>query len=270
MQTVLITGASSGMGYQTALRLAKDGYQVFGAARNVAKMKPLKEVGVIPIEMDVTDANSRKQGITEIIQQAHKIDVLVNAAGYGSFGAIENVSDEEAQRQFSVNVFGLVALTKLVLPYMKKQHSGKIINISSMAGRFSSPLGGWYFASKHALETISDSLRMEVKRFGIKVILLEPGVVQSAWEKIAMKKLQATSQGTDYDNRATIMKQHLDKIYASKFASHPELIAKTIQKIIVCKHPKSRYLIGFMAKPTVFLYAILPTWLWDKLIPHFM
>ncbi|CAJ2230825.1 hypothetical protein FSACADC3378_DKGBJENM_00299 [Fructilactobacillus sanfranciscensis] len=139
-----------------------------------------------------------------------------------------------------------------------------------MAGRFSSPMGGWYFASKHALEIISDSLRMEVKRFGIEVVLLEPGVVRSAWEKIAMKNLQSASQGTDYEKRATTLKQHLDKIYASKFASQPELIAKTIQKIIVRKHPKSRYLIGFMAKSTVFLYACLPTWLWDKLIPHFM
>lgn len=270
MKTILITGASSGMGYQTALRLAKTGFQVFGAARNVAKMKPLKEFGVVPIEMDVTDDQSRRHGIDEVIRKAHKIDVLVNAAGYGSFGAIENVSDEEAQRQFSVNVFGLVALTKLVLPYMKQQQHGKIINISSMAGRFSSPMGGWYFASKHALETISNSLRMEVKRFGIEVVLLEPGVVQSAWEKIAMKNLQSASQGTDYEKRAATLKQHLDNIYASKFASHPELIAKTIQKIIVSKHPKLRYLIGFMAKPTVFLYACLPTWLWDKLIPHFM
>ncbi|WP_429970426.1 oxidoreductase [Fructilactobacillus sp. Tb1] len=270
MKTILITGASSGMGYQTAERLAKAGYQVFGAARHVEKMEPLKQFGVTPIVMDVTDAESRKQGVQQVLKQAGKIDVLVNAAGYGSFGALENVSETEAKRQFEVNVFGLVELTKLVLPSMKQRQQGEIINISSMAGRFSSPMAGWYFASKHTVETLSDSLRMEMKRFGIEVVLIEPGVIKSSWEGIAMKHLQEASQGTDYAKQAAEMKQKMDKIYASKLASQPVLIAKTIQKAIASRHPKARYLIGFMAKPTVWMNAILPTWLMDKIIPKFM
>lgn len=270
MKTVLITGASSGMGLQTAELLAKAGYQVFGAARHVTNLEPLKKIGVTPIIMDVTSQASMEAGVQQIINQTGKIDILINGAGYGSFGSIENVSTTEAQRQFDVNVFGLVALTKLVLPYMEKQHAGKIVNISSMAGRFSSPLAGWYFASKHALETLSDSLRMEVRRFGIKVILIEPGVVKSNWSKIAMTHLLDSSKGTKYEKAAQRMANQTNKIYASHLASQPILIAQTIKRAISTKYPRPRYLIGFMAKPTIFLNSILPTRVTDILIPKFM
>lgn len=270
MKTILITGASSGIGYQTAELLAKAGNQVFGAARHVNAMDPLKKLGVIPIVMDVTSESSIKNGLQAIIQKAGKIDILINGAGYGSFGAIENVTIAEAKRQFDVNVSGLTALTKLVLPYMKKQHSGKIINISSMAGRFSSSLAGWYFASKHAVEALSDSLRMEVKRFGIKVVLIEPGAIKSNWSHIAMDHLVKSSRGTDYEKVANKMARQTNKIYASKFASKPSLVAKKIKKVVDSNHLRPRYLFGFSAKPTIFFNAILPTRLMDKLIPMFM
>ncbi|USS88366.1 oxidoreductase [Fructilactobacillus hinvesii] len=270
MKTILVTGASSGMGYRMAHNLASAGYQVFGAARHVDRMAPLTEVGVIPLQLDVTDETSRTAAVHQLMQRAHRIDAVVNAAGYGSFGAQETVSDEEAKQQFEVNVFGLMALTRLILPYMRKQQSGRIINISSMAGRFSSPMAGWYFASKHALETLSDSLRMEVKRYGIKVILVEPGVVKSRWEAIAMQHLQTSAKGTAYEAQAQEMQHNMDHTYSSKHASDPELIAKTVQKALESKHPRARYLIGYLAKPTVWGMKLLPTAVKDWLIPKFM
>ncbi|USS85792.1 oxidoreductase [Fructilactobacillus myrtifloralis] len=270
MKTVLVTGASSGMGYQIAQRLAQTGYQVFGAARHVERMEPLAAVGVIPLQLDVTKEESRTAVVHQLMERGQRIDAVVNAAGYGSFGAQETVSDAEAKRQFEVNVFGLMALNRLILPYMRTQHAGRIINISSIAGRFSSPLAGWYFASKHALETLSDSLRMEVRSFGIQVILIEPGVVKSRWEAIAMHHLDEAVAGTVYEDQAHAFQQNMDRTYASQHASEPAIIAQTVQKALESKHPRPRYVVGYLAKPIVWLTHWLPTWLQDWLIPQLM
>lgn len=172
---VLLTGASSGIGYKTAELLASLDYKVYGAARRVEKMASLSVLGITPIEMDVTDEISINQAVQKIIDQEGRIDVLINNAGYGSYGAIENVTLEEAKRQFDTNLFGVARLVQLVMPYMREQHAGKIINISSMAGRVTTYMGAWYHATKYALEAFSDALRMEVKPFGVAVVLVEPG-----------------------------------------------------------------------------------------------
>lgn len=161
-KVILVTGASSGIGYQTAEQLAKEGHIVYGAARRVDAMKPLEVFGVTPIRLDITDEVSIKEALNLIIKKENRIDVLVNNAGYGSYGAVENVRIEEAKMQFEVNIFGLTRLTQFVLPYMRKQKSGRIINVGSMGGRLTSYFGAWYHATKYALEAFSDSLRMEV------------------------------------------------------------------------------------------------------------
>ena len=187
-KVILLTGASSGIGYQTAESLAKEGHVVYGAARRIEKMETLKQFVVKPIYLDVTDEESIKSAIDTIIRNEGRIDVLINNAGYGSFGAVEDVDISEAKMQFEVNLFGLARLLQLVLPHMRKQKSGRIINVSSMGGRLTTYFGAWYHATKYALEAFSDALRMEVSDFGIDVSLIEPGGIKTDWGIIAANK----------------------------------------------------------------------------------
>ena len=194
-KVILLTGASSGIGYQTAESLAKEGHIVYGAARRIEKMETLKQFEVKPIYLDVTDEESIKSAIDTIIGDEGRIDVLINNAGYGSYGAIEDVEINEARRQFEVNLFGLARLVQLVLPHMRKQKAGRIINVSSMGGRLTTYFGAWYHATKYALEAFSDALRMEVADFGIDVSLIEPGLIKTDWGIIAANKLSDSSKG---------------------------------------------------------------------------
>ncbi|MDR1115061.1 MAG: SDR family NAD(P)-dependent oxidoreductase, partial [Tannerella sp.] len=172
-KVVFITGASSGIGRATALLLAKHNYTVYGAARRIGRLTELESQGVKPVVMDVTDEISVSAAIDEVIGNEGRIDVLINNAGYGEYGAIEDVSMENARKQMDVNLFGLARVTQLVVPHMRKQKSGKIVNITSIGGKVATPMGGWYYASKFAVEGLSDSLRLEVRQFGIDVILIE-------------------------------------------------------------------------------------------------
>ena len=167
--TALVTGASSGIGEETARELQKRGFTVYAAARRVERMAGLKADGINVLKMDVTDEKSVKAGIAKILKETGRVDVLINNAGYGSYGSVEDVPIAEAKYQFDVNVFGLALVTQLVLPHMREKRSGRIINISSIGGRIYEPLGGWYHATKFAVEGLSDSMRVELKPFGIKV-----------------------------------------------------------------------------------------------------
>lgn len=178
-KVILITGASSGIGFEAARLLSEKGHRVYGAARRVDLMEPLSFLGIVPLKMDVTDDRSMKEGIEQILQKEGRIDVLVNNAGYGYFGAVETVAMEEARRQVEVNLFGLAQLCQLVIPSMRKQHSGRIVNISSVAGRMAVGFGGWYNVTKYSVEAISDAMRMELKSFGIDVVLIEPGPIKT-------------------------------------------------------------------------------------------
>lgn len=180
-KVILITGGSSGIGYDTAKALAEQGHIVYAAARRTELMEPLREFGVHILNIDVTSDESTEKCVQTILSEQGHIDVLVNNAGYGYFGAIENVSMEEARRQLDVNVFGLARITQLVLPSMRKQKSGRIINISSIAGKIVLANGGWYNVSKFSVEALSDALRMEVKPFGIDVVLIEPSGIKTNW-----------------------------------------------------------------------------------------
>lgn len=268
MSIILITGASSGIGYQTAKLLSENGHKVYGAARRLDKLETLKSMGVVPMYLDITNEDSSVELVKQIIKIEGRIDVLINNAGYGSYGAIEDVSLEEAQRQFDVNLFGVARLTKLVLPYMRKQSSGKIINTSSMGGRVTTYFGAWYHATKYALEAFSDALRMEVKEFGIDVSIIEPGGIKTDWGFIAAEHLANSSKGGAYEQAAQKAASGMKKQYSGNMMSNPSIISKTILKAVNSKRPKSRYLIGFGAKPLVLLHSVLPTRWFDWIMMH--
>ncbi|MGT2907323.1 oxidoreductase [Streptococcus dentiloxodontae] len=267
-KVILITGASSGIGYQTAEELASQGHIVYGAARRVDAMEPLKAKGVKALRLDITDEASINAALDTIIKQEGRIDVLVNNAGYGSYGAIEDVTMEEAKAQFEVNVFGLARLTQLVLPYMRQQGSGRIVNVSSMGGRLTSYLGAWYHATKYAVEAFSDALRMETADFGIDVSIIEPGGIKTDWGFLAADKLEASAKGGAYEAQATEAATGMRKQYSGNMMSDPKIISRAISKAVNSRRPKARYLIGFGAKPLVFLHAILPTRLFDKIMKN--
>ena len=262
-KVILITGASSGIGYDAASMLAKQGHKVYGAARRMDKMLALKELGITPIQMDVTDDASMIAGVNTVLKAEGRIDVLVNNAGYGYFGAVENVTMEEARKQLEVNVFGLGKLTQLVIPHMRRQGSGRIVNTASIAGKLAIYFGGWYHVSKFAVEGFSDALRMEMKPFGIDVVIIEPGGIKTVWGLIAADHLAESSKGTVYEQSAANEANLLRFTYSSKWLSSPSVVAKAISKGVNRKHPRARYRIGMGAHTLVFLHWLLPTRWWD-------
>jgi len=265
-KTALVTGASSGIGEETARTLHKLGYTVYAAARRTDRLKQLTAIGIHALTMDVTDDESMSSGIEQIIAETGRIDILVNNAGYGSYGAIEDVSLDEARRQFEVNVFGLGRLTQLVLPHMRAQRSGTIINISSMGGRLTTPLGGWYHATKYAVEALSDALRMETAPFGIDVVVIEPGGIRTEWSGIAADHLEETAEGSAYASQIKAVANSMRSESTNKRQSPPSVIADTVEKIVTARKPRTRYVVGFAAKPLVTLRRILPDRAFDRVI----
>lgn len=268
-KVALVTGASSGIGAMTAKSLAQEGFTVYGAARRVDKMEELKKEGKRPISLDLTKEESMVKCIETILNEVGRIDVLINNAGYGSYGAIEDVSMEEAKRQFEVNLFGMARLIQLVTPKMRENHFGKIVNVSSMGGKIWTKFGGWYHATKFAVEGFSDCLRMELKPFGIDVIVVEPGGIKTDWGIIAANHLKETSKGGAYEEYANKAAEGMIKNYSGNMLAKPELIAKTIKKAVTKKRPKTRYLVGFMAKPMVLTQKIFGDRVYDWVIKNF-
>lgn len=264
-KVILVTGASAGMGLEMARDLQLDGNIVYGAARRIDRMESLKQFGVKIIPLDVTDDTSMLAAVNQIVKAEGRIDILVNNAGFGSYGAVEDVSIDDAKYQLDVNLFGAARLIQLVLPHMRKQHYGLIINISSIGGKFAMPLGGWYHASKFALEALSDSLRNEVAQFGINVVVIEPGGVKSEWSDIAAQNLKKVSGNTVYKGMANKFTESL-RGEISKKASEPVVIVNLVKKAIAAKRPKIRYSGGFLAAPLLFLRSILSDRLFDKLL----
>lgn len=265
-KTALVTGASSGIGKSTVELLLSAGATVYAAARRVEKMEDLEKAGVHLIKMDVTDEDSLISGVNSILEKEGSIDILVNNAGYGSYGAIEDVPIDEARRQFEVNIFGLARLTQLVLPGMRQNRYGKIVNISSMGGKIYMPFGGWYHATKHALEGFSDCLRLETEPFGVDVIIIEPGGIATEWGAIAAENLKKTSGSGAYAVAANKTADGMAKRYSGNQLSPPGLIAETILKTVTAGRPKTRYATGFGAKPLLFLRWLLPDRWFDGLI----
>lgn len=261
-KVILITGASSGMGKETAKQLIKEGHKVYTAARRIENMDELKQLGGFPIQMDVTNEADIQKVLDTIIQYEGKIDVLWNNAGYGLYGAVEDISISEAKKQFEVNLFGLASLTQKVIPFMRKDKSGTIINTSSMGGKMYTPLGAWYHASKHALEGWSDCLRLELKAFNINVVILEPGLIQTEFADVLTAPLVKFSGKGAYANLAN----SITKSTGTTKMSPTTVIADTISKIVKVNRPKTRYRVGNWAKPMVWMRIYLGDKLFDKLI----
>lgn len=265
-RVALVTGASSGIGEATARELAAAGLTVYAAARRVERMQPLTEVGIRPLALDVTDDASMEAAVARVVAEEGRIDVLVNNAGYGSYGALEDVPMDEARAQMDVNVFGAARLIQLVLPHMRHQRSGTIVNVTSMGGKITTPLGGWYHATKFALEALSDCLRMEVAPFGIDVVVIEPGGIRTEWSGIAAEKVRAVSGTGPYAAQGNAVADSLASEDTARRSSPPELIGRTIRRAVTARRPRTRYAVGFGAKPLIAAHAVLPDRAYDGMV----
>ncbi len=266
-KVILITGASSGMGKDTALRLLKEVHIVYGAARRVQKMEEIVQADGYALALDVTDRTSIKKAVDQVVTEQHRIDVLWNNAGYSVNGAVENISYEEAVQQFDVNVFGVAEMTKAVLPIMRAQSQGKIINTSSIGGKMHMPvLGSWYHASKFALEGWSDALRMELEPFGIDVVLLEPGGVATEFVDVLSKSMIGKAKGTAYEAETQRVAKGLIKANNPKNMSPTSVIADAIVKIVDARKPRTRYVVGKNASLILTIRKILSDRTYDRVI----
>jgi NAD(P)-dependent dehydrogenase (short-subunit alcohol dehydrogenase family) len=262
-KVALVTGASAGIGKSIVRRLLREGWTVYGAARRVDKMEDIQSEGAKVLSLDVTSEESMKAAAEKLLADEGRIDALVNNAGYGSYGAIEEVPLSEARRQFEVNVFGLIRLTQLFLPAMRQTRSGTIVNISSMGGRIWMPIGGWYHATKHALEVLSDALRMETRPFGIRVVVVQPGSIKSEWSGIAADNLQQHSKGTAY---SSLVEPMVRALRTPPFAADPDVIATAVSKAVSSRRPRRRYATPMDAKLMIFLRWLLPEGAWELMM----
>jgi NADP-dependent 3-hydroxy acid dehydrogenase YdfG len=259
-KVVLITGASSGMGKATAKRLISEGHIVYGAARRIENMQDLIAFGGHSIKMDITKEEDISSTVGQIISEQGRIDVLVNNAGYAAYGSVEDVSMADGRAQMEVNLMGLIAITQRVLPHMRKQRSGNIINISSIGGKVCFPLGAWYHASKFAVEGFSDCLRLEVKDFGINVSVIEPGVIVTEFEDVMTQPMLDRSKGGPYEKYANLVADAQRRVQKTGSKTSPDIIAKLVSKAMNSANPKTRYSGGDYAKLLLFLRK----WLSDK------
>lgn len=264
-KVILITGASSGMGKDTALRLIQEGHIVYGAARRIEKMEKIVEAGGHALALDVTKQESVAAAVKQVLAEQNRMDVLWNNAGYSLPGAVETVSYEEAKRQFDVNLFGVAEMTKAVLPTMRQQGSGIIINTSSIGGKMHMPLlQSWYHASKFALEGWSDALRMELEPFGIDVVLIEPGGVSTEFMEVLNENFKNRAKGTVYEKETERVAKGLQLANNPKNMSPTSVVTDAVLKIVGSKKPKPRYVVGKNAKFILFIRRLLNDRTYDK------
>lgn len=264
--SALVTGASSGMGKAIAKRLIADGYLVFVAARNVDKMADLAQLGAIPLSMDISKDDEIVAAVKSIADGTGGVDVLVNNAGFGLYGPVEEIPLHEARYQFEVNVFGPARLTQLLLPAMRARGAGTIVNITSMGGKIYTVLGAWYHATKHALEGWSDSLRLEVEPFGIRVVVIEPGLIETGFGDAASRGLRERSGAGPYAKTAESVARSMARSYASGVGSDPEVIAHVVGDAVKSSRPRTRYAAGKYAKLMIQVRKWLGDRVFDRLI----
>lgn len=260
MSVILITGASSGIGKATAERLLNDGHTVYVAARRTDAMQALQAKGAIPLRLDVTKEEEIKAVVEQIKTEHGGLDVLINNAGFGMYGSVEETTLEDARYQFDVNLFGMARLTQLVIPLMRAKRRGTIINTSSVGGRVYTPLGAWYHATKHAVEGWSDALRLELKPFGIDVVLIEPGLIGTEFGNVVIGPMLERSGAGPYGKLA----HAIAKVNAPM--SKPDVIAEAMSRAVSARRPKTRYVAGSMGRPLLFIRKYLSDRVFDRLI----
>jgi len=267
MQTskaVLITGCSTGIGRATAVRLARAGQTVYASARRAESIRDLERESCRVLALDVCDEASMRAAVDEVERREGAVGALVNNAGYGSEGPLEEVPMEEIRRQFETNVFGLIRMTQLVLPGMRRQGYGRVVNLSSMGGRMTLPGGGVYHATKYAVEALSDALRFEVRGFGIDVVVIEPGAIKTEFGATAIAKIDAAAKdGSPYAEFREVLKQQIRAAYEGPMAAlggGPDHVARVIEKAIRARRPRTRYPVT----PSAYLLMGLRRWLPDR------
>ncbi|MDQ3093874.1 MAG: oxidoreductase [bacterium] len=263
-KVILITGASSGIGKASAEQLITEGHIVYGLARDLENLQKIE--GLKPIVADVTDDKSLISTVNLVIENEGKIDVLFNNAGYGLYGAVEDVPIDDAKKQFEVNLFGLAKLTQLILPHMRTAGQGLIINMSSMGGKIYFPLGAWYHASKHAVEGFSDSLRLDVQSFGINVSIIEPGAIATNFGNVVDGPLMKYSGEGAYASIAKAFSRSLKNTYGKpETLSPPSVVAMAVSRAVNSKRPKTRYVAGKYARTLMLIRKIFGDRTFDKI-----
>jgi short-subunit dehydrogenase len=265
---VLISGCSSGIGAATAAALVGAGYTIYATARRTETLADLIALGCHPLALDVTCEDSMIAAVNTVESEHGRVGTLINNAGFGEYGPIEESDLDRVRAMFETNVFGLARLTQLVLPAMRRARSGRIVNIGSMGGRITFPVGGFYHASKYAVEAISDALRVEVKPFGIDVILVEPGLIRSNFESRVNESLEVGTHPPDGDTAYVDLLAANEKsttgAYANDFmATGPEAVAAVIVKALESPRPRSRYVVTSAAKVMINLRRFGGDRVWD-------
>jgi len=265
-RAVLVTGCSSGIGRATAERLSVAGWKVYASARRIESIEGCE--GCQLLQLDVTDDASMRAGVERIGREEGAVGSLVNNAGYSQSGAVESVSIEDARLQFETNLFGLARLTQLVLPGMREQGWGRIVNVSSMGGRFTFPGGGWYHASKHAVEALSDALRFEVQGFGIDVVVIQPGLIRTGFAEAAVGSIEQEDGPYARFNAAVgaATAGAYENSFARRLGGSPETVARAIEKAVTAKRPRTRYRVTASAGLLLTLRRLLPDRAWDALV----
>jgi NAD(P)-dependent dehydrogenase (short-subunit alcohol dehydrogenase family) len=269
-KAVLITGCSSGIGWATAERLVDVGWKVYATARNVEKIAPLEQRGCQLLPLDVIDEDAMRLAVDEVERREGAVGALVNNAGYSQSGAVEAVPMEKVRRHFETNAFGLARMCQLVLPGMLRQGYGRIVNVSSMGGKLTFPGGGYYHATKHAVEALSDALRFEVEGFGVKVSVIEPGLIRTGFADTALGSMDDLDGENPYagfdESVAKTTAKNYERGPISKLGGGSEAVAEAIEQAISARSPKSRYAVTPSAHLFLRLRRLLPDRAWDAVL----
>jgi NAD(P)-dependent dehydrogenase (short-subunit alcohol dehydrogenase family) len=269
-RAVLITGCSTGIGRATAVHLAGRGWTVYATARRPETIRDLEARGCRTLALDVADEESMATAVDTVTAAEGAVGVLINNAGFSQSGAVESVPMERVRAQFETNVFGLLRLCQLALPGMREQRWGKVVNMSSMGGRFTFPGGGLYHASKYAVESLSDALRFELGGFGVDVVLVEPGIIRTAFGDTAVGALDSAQPDGPYAAFNRAVAKATTQAYASgplaRLGGGPETVARVVEKAITADRPRARYTVTPSARAMIGLRAILPDAGWDRML----
>jgi len=265
-KTALVTGASSGLGKEIAQRLIRDGYQVYAAARQVDKMSDLRDLGAQTLRLDISVEADINAAVDMILTQTDGVDVLINNAGFGLYGPMEEIGMDEARYQFEVNVFGPARLTQLLLPAMRAKKAGRIVNITSMGGKIYTPLGSWYHATKFALEGWSDCLRIELAPLGIDVVIVEPGLIETGFGDVVSDSLLKRSGTGPYAPMTKSVAAGTRNTYGRGRATPPRVIADVVGDAVAARRPRTRYVTGKFAGTLI----ALRSWLGDRMFDRIL